>query len=84
MRSTFSFLAGALQGELAVKGRQWADFVVWTLAPADNIFVERIMADESFWRDTFPAKAGTVLHVSHGARDSTPTNPAWTESVHIT
>ena len=51
-----------VQGELAVKGRQWADFVVWTLAPADNIFVERIMADESFWRDTFAAKAGTVLH----------------------
>ena len=40
-----------VQRELAVKGRQWADFVIWTLAPSDNIFVKRTMADKSFWHD---------------------------------
>ena len=40
-----------VQGELAVMQRPWADFVVYTLAPADNIFVQRIKADSVFWKD---------------------------------
>ena len=38
-----------IQGELAVKGKRWADFVVWTQSPADNLFIERVTADNSFW-----------------------------------
>ena len=45
-----------VQGELAVMQRPWADFVVYTLAPADNIFVQRIKADSVFWKDVLLPK----------------------------
>lgn len=38
-----------VQGELGVKHCKWADFVVWTAAKSQNLFVERILFDESFW-----------------------------------
>lgn len=37
-----------VQGQMAVAGLQWCDFVVWTL---DDIFVERINFDEAFWKN---------------------------------
>ena len=36
--------------------RPWADFVVYTLAAADNIFVERIKANDVLWSDTLLPK----------------------------
>ena len=39
-----------VQGELAVKGYSWADFVVWTNARSANVFVGRISLDEKFWK----------------------------------
>lgn len=44
-----------VQGELGVKRRAWADFVVWTAAKSDNVFVERIFLAEQFWEKLLAA-----------------------------
>ena len=43
-----------VQGELSVMNRNWADFVVWTKASRDNVFVQRIQRDPAFWDELFP------------------------------
>ena len=43
-----------VQGEMAVMGLPWCDFVVWTNAKSDNIFVERIMFDADFVTEMMP------------------------------
>jgi len=37
-----------VQGQLAISGRKWCDFVVWT---CKGISVERIFADETFFQE---------------------------------
>ena len=34
-----------VQGEMAIKGLPWVDFVVWTAAASNIIFVERVFFD---------------------------------------
>ncbi|XP_063435704.1 uncharacterized protein LOC134716625 [Mytilus trossulus] len=40
-----------VQGEMAIMGLPWCDFVVWTNASKNNIFIERICFDEVFCND---------------------------------
>ena len=37
-----------IQGEMAIMGCAWGDFVVWTAANRSNCFIERIYFDQSF------------------------------------
>jgi hypothetical protein len=37
-----------VQGELAIMGLPWCDFVLWTAAPQNNIFIERVNFDVEF------------------------------------
>jgi hypothetical protein len=37
-----------VQGEMAIMGTTWADFVVWTNAKVSNCFIERIFFDAKF------------------------------------
>ena len=37
-----------VQGEMAIMGLPWCDFVVWTCAKNGNIFIERIIFDQNF------------------------------------
>jgi len=37
-----------VQGEMAITGLTWCDFVVWTNATHNNLFVERIHFDQQF------------------------------------
>ncbi|KAK3107059.1 hypothetical protein FSP39_006038 [Pinctada imbricata] len=43
-----------VQGEMAVMGLPWCDFVVWTNASSNNIFIERIMFDVDFVTEMIP------------------------------
>ncbi|XP_062579262.1 uncharacterized protein LOC134241208 [Saccostrea cucullata] len=43
-----------VQGEMAIIGLPWVDFVVWTAAKSDNIFIERIYFDEQYVKDMLP------------------------------
>ncbi|CAC5423118.1 unnamed protein product [Mytilus coruscus] len=43
-----------VQGEMAIMGLPWCDFVVWTNASKNNIFIERICFDEAFCNDMLP------------------------------
>ena len=36
-------------GVMAIKGCEWAQFVVWTEAANDNLFVEEISFDKLAW-----------------------------------
>ena len=38
-----------VQGQLAITGKKWCDFVVWTLK--QPMYVERIYFDENLWND---------------------------------
>ena len=37
-----------VQGEMAILGVPWCDFVVWTSAKTNNIFIERVKFDSDF------------------------------------
>lgn len=43
-----------VQGEMSVMGLPWCDFVVWTGAMKNNIFIERIWFDSDFVTDVLP------------------------------
>lgn len=43
-----------VQGEMALMGLPWCDFVVWTSAKCGNIFIERIFFDAEFVRAMMP------------------------------
>lgn len=43
-----------VQGEMAIMGLPWCDFVVWTHAKVNNIFVERIKFDSAFVAEMMP------------------------------
>lgn len=43
-----------VQGEMAVMSLPWCDFVVWTAAQTNNIFVERIHFDPEFVSTMMP------------------------------
>lgn len=43
-----------VQGEMAIMGLPWCDFVVWTNAAKNNIFIERIEFDEALCRVMLP------------------------------
>ncbi|KAK3098503.1 hypothetical protein FSP39_020126 [Pinctada imbricata] len=43
-----------VQGEMSVMGLPWCDFVVWTNASSNNIFIERIMFDVDFVTEMMP------------------------------
>ncbi|CAC5388271.1 unnamed protein product [Mytilus coruscus] len=43
-----------VQGEMAIMGLPWCDFVVWTNASKNNICIERICFDEAFCNDMLP------------------------------
>ncbi|KAK3097953.1 hypothetical protein FSP39_014801, partial [Pinctada imbricata] len=42
-----------VQGEMSIMGLPWCDFVLWTGAPKNNIFVERICFDKEFVEHAF-------------------------------
>ena len=37
-----------VQGEIAIKGLSWCNFVVWTASKKNNIFIERIHFDKEY------------------------------------
>ena len=43
-----------VQGEMAIIGLPWVDFVVWTAAESDNIFIERIYFSEQYVKHMLP------------------------------
>lgn len=43
-----------IQGEMAIMGCSWGDFVVWTAASQSNCFVERINFDVEFCSAMLP------------------------------
>lgn len=43
-----------VQGEMAIIGLPWVDFVVWTAAKSDNIFIERIYFNEQYVTNMLP------------------------------
>lgn len=53
LRKLHKFYA-QVQGEMAIKGVPWFDFVVWTAVKADKIFIERIHFDEQFVLSMMP------------------------------
>ncbi|XP_061190857.1 uncharacterized protein LOC133198978 [Saccostrea echinata] len=53
LRKSHKFYA-QVQGEMAIKSVPWVDFVVWTAAKANNIFIERILFDEQFVTSMMP------------------------------
>ena len=50
-----------VQGELAIMGVPWCDFVVWTKA---GIFIERITLDNHLWSNIMLPKL-TQFYVDH-------------------
>ena len=40
-----------VQGEMALLGVEWCDFVVYTVAARDNLYVERISFDHKYWEE---------------------------------
>lgn len=47
LKKTHKYYA-QVQGEMAIKGLPWVDFVVWTAAASNNIFVERVLFDVQY------------------------------------
>lgn len=43
-----------VQGEMAIMGMPWCDFVLWTAAERNNIFIERIYFDAEFVTNMMP------------------------------
>jgi hypothetical protein len=43
-----------VQGEMAVMSAPWCDFVVWTAAEFNNIFVDRVLFDPEFVSTMMP------------------------------
>ena len=48
-----------VQGEMAILGVPWCDFVVWTLT---DIYIERVNFDRAFWKDELLPKFGSFLY----------------------
>ena len=43
-----------VQGEMAIKRLPWVDFVVWTAAESNSIFVERVFLDVQYVSSMMP------------------------------
>lgn len=55
-----------VQGEMAIMGCSWCDFVVWTAAEENNCFVERILFDPEFVSMMLPKLVEFfVTHILH-------------------
>ncbi|XP_033727563.1 uncharacterized protein LOC117316887 [Pecten maximus] len=54
-----------VQGELAIMGLPWCDFVVWTNAPKNNICVDRVYFDAEFVSSMMPKLI--AFYVNHVA-----------------
>nr|XP_022300882.1 uncharacterized protein LOC111109087 [Crassostrea virginica] len=53
LKKTHKYYA-QVQGEMAIKGLPWVDFVVWTAAASNNIFVERVLFDVQYVSSMMP------------------------------
>ena len=54
LRTDHSYYAQC-QGEMAIMGLPWCDFVLWTAAERNNIFIERVLFNCDFVKDMMPA-----------------------------
>lgn len=43
-----------VQGEMAMMGLPWCDFVVWTAAPCNNISIDRVNFDQDYVKEMLP------------------------------
>ena len=51
-----------IQGEMAMMGCPWGDFVVWTAAKESNCFIERIHFDSAFCTCMMPKLVEFFVH----------------------
>ncbi|XP_062593237.1 uncharacterized protein LOC134254719 isoform X2 [Saccostrea cucullata] len=51
-----------VQGELAIKGYPWCDFVVWTDAAQNNICIDRVYFDSEFVASMMPRLIDFYMH----------------------